>query len=269
MDLRVPSRREPREDGNVLCITPQSAGWSYVGFEVYTLEAGQELRAETEDMEVCLVLLAGVATVQTSKEAFVGIGKRMGVFEKTPPFSVYVPAFDQYSVLAETKLEVAVCKAPGKGTYPARLITPEEVGVEVRGYGSIERLVHNILPEQKDADSLLVVEVYTPDGHWSSYPPHKHDEDNLPHESYLEETYYHRIEPAQGFAIQRVYSDDRTLDETIVLQDGDAVLVPRGYHPCSAPPGYQLYYLNVMAGPVRTWKFHNDADHEWLMQKRG
>lgn len=269
MDLRVSSRKEPREDGNLLTITPESAGWTYVGFEVYTLEAGQELSSDTGDQEVCLVLLTGKATVRTRKETFEHIGQRMNVFEKTPAASVYVPARDQFTIEAETKLEVAVCKAPGKGTYPARYIAPEDVGVEIRGYGNIERQVHNILPEQKEADSLLVVEVFTPDGHWSSYPPHKHDQDHLPHESYLEETYYHRIEPAQGFAIQRVYSDDRSLDETLVLKDGDAVLVPRGYHPCSAPPGYQLYYLNVMAGPTRTWKFHNDADHEWLMQKRG
>jgi len=107
--------------------------------------------------------------------------------------------------------------------------------------------------------------MFTPNGHWSSYPPHKHDRDDLPRESYLEETYYHKIYPSTGFAVQRVYTDDRSLDETMIVKDGDAVLVPKGYHPVSAPPGYDLYYLNVMAGPKRTWKFHNDPDHEWLM----
>jgi 5-deoxy-glucuronate isomerase len=107
--------------------------------------------------------------------------------------------------------------------------------------------------------------VFTPNGHWSSYPPHKHDQDNLPHESYLEETYYHKVSPDTGFAVQRVYTDDGSLDETMVIRNGDAVLVPKGYHPVSAPPGYDGYYLNVMAGPVRTWKFHNDPAHEWLM----
>ena len=115
------------------------------------------------------------------------------------------------------------------------------------------------------ADSLLVCEVITPEGHWSSYPPHKHDQDNLPEESFLEETYYHRVNPAKGFALQRVYTEDRTLDETLAAQDRDTVLVPRGYHTVSAPPGYALYYLNVMAGPTREWAIANDPDHEWTM----
>ena len=136
--------------------------------------------------------------------------------------------------------------------------------MEVRGSGNAERRVHPILMSEGQAERLLVVEVLTPNGHWSSYPPHKHDQDDLPDESYLEETYYHKIQPPQGFAVQRVYTEDRSLDETMTVVDGDTVLVPRGYHAVSAPPGYDLYYLNVMAGPVREWKFKNDPDHEWL-----
>jgi 5-deoxy-glucuronate isomerase len=116
-----------------------------------------------------------------------------------------------------------------------------------------------------EADSLLVVEVLTPPGHWSSYPPHKHDRDDPPNETLLEETYYHRISPAQGFGMQRVYTDDRSLDEAIAFRDRDCVLVPRGYHTVSAPPGYAVYYLNVMAGPTRAWAFANDPDHEWTL----
>ena len=116
-----------------------------------------------------------------------------------------------------------------------------------------------------EADSLLVCEVLTPAGHWSSYPPHKHDRDALPRESFLEETYYHRDRPPRGFGVQRVYTDDRSLDETLTFGDGDFVLVPRGYHTVSAPPGYDSYYLNVMAGPVRHWVVANDPDHEWLL----
>jgi len=122
------------------------------------------------------------------------------------------------------------------------------------------------LPEWEMAENLLVVEVITPAGNTSSYPPHKHDEDKLPDESALEETYYHRINPPQGFAFQRVYTDDRELDEAMAVEDGDVTLVPRGYHPCAAIHGYELYYLNVMAGPRRTWKFHNAKEHEWLLK---
>lgn len=265
--LIVPSQA-PNEEGAVLRITPESAGWKYVGFEVYSLKKGQSLRRELGDIEACLVLLAGRAHITTKAEKWLDIGQRMNVFEKTPPYSVYVSAHDEYTVEATTDLELAVCTAPGKGSKPSRLISPDEVGVEIRGAGNIERQIHNILPEQREADSLLVVEVFTPEGNWSSYPPHKHDQENLPHESYLEETYFHKVNPAHGFAIQRVYTDDRSLDETLIIKDGDAALVPKGYHPVSAPPGYEVYYLNVMAGPIRTWKFHNDPAHEWVMENK-
>ncbi|MBD0381792.1 5-deoxy-glucuronate isomerase [Paenibacillus sedimenti] len=265
-DLIVHPHKQPLEDGNVLNITPESAGWQYVGFSVYRLEAGQTLRKQTGDNEVCLVLLTGQGHVKTNRASFNYIGRRMSVFEKIPPYSVYVPSNDCYEVEAVTALEIAVCEAPGRGTYDARLITPEQVGVETRGYGNLERQIHNILPEQEPADSLLVVEVFTPNGHWSSYPPHKHDQDNLPDESFLEETYYFRVEPDQGFAVQRVYTDDESLNETLIVKNGEAVLVSKGYHPVSAPPGYEVYYLNVMAGPTRTWKFHNDPAHAWIMK---
>lgn len=266
-NLIVSSAAARSDNGNVLTITPESAGWTYVGFEVYKLRAGEHLEQETGEQEVCLVLITGKANVATKEDKWDGLGNRMNLFEQTPPYSVYVPNGDKYDVEALTELEVAVCRAPGKGTYPARLIPPSEVGVEVRGKGNAQRFVHNILPEDKPADSLLVVEVFTPNGHWSSYPPHKHDQDNLPEESYLEETYYHKVQPEHGFAVQRVYTDDRSLDETLAVRNGDAVLVPRGYHPVSAPPGYDVYYLNVMAGPTRVWKFKNDPDHEWIFNE--
>ena len=135
---------------------------------------------------------------------------------------------------------------------------------EVRGSGSMERTIHHILMEDAAAESLLVTEVVTPAGHWSSYPPHKHDTNDPPKETQLEETYYHRLREASGFAVQRVYTADRTLDETVAVRDGDVVLVPRGYHTVSAAPGYELYYLNVMAGPVRKWCVTFDPEHEWL-----
>ncbi len=265
--LIVPAAQQPAADGSVLVITPESAGWQYVGFQAVRLSAGQVFRAETGDREVCLVLLGGMASVRTAQAEWPEIGARMSVFDKIPPYSVYVPGGDHYEVTALTELELAVCSAPAGGDYPARLIGPEQVGVEVRGSGSMERLVQNILPEGEPAHSLLVVEVFTPEGNWSSYPPHKHDRDALPDESLLEETYYFHVQPEQGFAIQRVYTDDRSLDETLAVKDGQAVLVPEGYHPVAAPAGYEVYYLNVMAGPTRTWKFHNDPDHEWMLRK--
>jgi 5-deoxy-glucuronate isomerase len=117
------------------------------------------------------------------------------------------------------------------------------------------------------ADSLLVTEVFTPQGNWSSYPPHRHDEDNFPDMTYLEETYYHRLNPSQGYGIQRVFTEDGSLDETMAVSDGDVVLVPKGHHPCGAPYGYEMYYLNVMAGPIRKWRFKNHPDHDWIYKR--
>jgi 5-deoxy-glucuronate isomerase len=258
---------DPDQQGRIHCVSPESAGWKYVGLEVYRLKKGDRLKRKTGTHEVCLVLLSGKANVKTGQKEFQGIGKRMSVFEKIPPYSVYVPSGDHYQVEALTDLELAVCSAPGKGTFPARLIAPEEVRQSNRGSGKMFRQIHDILPEDREADSLLVVEVFTPDGNTSSYPPHKHDTENLPHESYLEETYYHKIHPENGFAFQRVYNDDRSLDETMCIENGDVVLVPEGYHPVTTVPGYESYYLNVMAGPVRTWKFKNAPEHEWLFEK--
>jgi len=162
-----------------------------------------------------------------------------------------------------------VCTAPGSTPGDARLIGEDEMSREVRGTGTNTRYVRNILPQSRPADSLLVVEVITPGGHWSSYPPHKHDTATAEQETALEETYYHRLHPAQGFAFQRVYTDDRSLDETVCVEDGDVVMVPRGYHPVGAPHGYELYYLNVMAGPTRQWIFRNDPAHAWIVRKPG
>jgi 5-deoxy-glucuronate isomerase len=122
--------------------------------------------------------------------------------------------------------------------------------------------------EDKDVcDSLLVTEVFTPAGNWSSYPPHRHDQDDYPHITYLEETYYHRLNPREGFAFQRVFTEDGSLDETMAACDGDVVLVPKGHHPVGAPYGYESYYLNVMAGPLRKWRFKTHPDYEWLMKR--
>jgi 5-deoxy-glucuronate isomerase len=258
--LRV---RPEGKEGRVHHVTPKSANWSHVGFDLYRLSPGEPLSNQTFDREVCLVLVSGKAELWAGEMSFGVLGQRMSPFDG-PPAAVYVPADSHWRIEAETAVELAVCSAPGmSGVYAPRLIKVHDQ-IE-RGRGTNLRRVTNILPETDPAHALLVVEVITPPGHSSSYPPHKHDTDNLPHESLLEETYYHRLNPPQGFAFQRVYTDDRSLDEAIVIEDGDVTLVPKGYHPCGTLHGYALYYLNVMAGPHRVWKFHNDPDHEWMM----
>ena len=250
--------------GRVTHVTPRTAGWEHVGFDLHRLRPGDRAGAATGSREVCLVLVSGRARIAAGGEDFGVLGERMSPFEGVPA-AVYVPGQSEWSATAETEVELAVCSAPDTvGDLPARVIAPADLSKETRGSGTNTRHVTNILPEDQPAQSLLVVEVITPGGHTSSYPPHKHDRDNLPHESQLEETYYHRLNPPQGFGFQRVYTDDRSLDEAMAVEDGDVTLVPRGYHPCAACHGYDLYYLNVMAGPMRTWKFHNAPEHEWL-----
>jgi 5-deoxy-glucuronate isomerase len=161
--------------------------------------------------------------------------------------------------------EIALCWAPAKHGVEPALLSAGDVSPFKRGSGRTERTIHNLLMEDRPAESLLVTEVLTPGGNWSSYPPHKHDRDDPPRESYLEETYYHRTAQPEGFAVQLVYTDDRLLDAALQVRDGDVVLIPRGYHPVSAAPGYDLYYLNVMAGPRRRWLVTTDPHHRRLL----
>ncbi|MBV8854136.1 MAG: 5-deoxy-glucuronate isomerase [Sinobacteraceae bacterium] len=249
--------------GQVHHITPERAGWRYVGFEVLDLPPGQELLRDSPACELCLVLLSGVASVSAQDQKFASIGGRSNPFDGKP-FAVYVPPRSRVSVRAETACELAVCSAPAQGgRLQPRLIRPEQMSEEVRGTGTNTRYVRNILPQSEPAERLLVVEVLTPGGHWSSYPPHKHDSPQGG-ETQLEETYYHRFSRPGGFAFQRVYTEDRSLDESIAFEDRDVVLVPRGYHPVAAPHGFDLYYLNVMAGPERRWQFTNAPGYEFL-----
>lgn len=254
--------------GKVHDITPQSAGWGYVGFGLYRLAPGDIAAEATGDREAILVLVEGKARIAASGGDFGLLGERMSVFERTRPHCVYVPPDSSWQAVAETACTLAVCTAPGKGGRPAAFIS--DIGFEERGRGANTRYIHPIAMEDRDiADSLLVTEVFTPAGNWSSYPPHRHDEDDYPNMTYLEETYYHRLDPAQGFGFQRVFTEDGALDETMAVSDGDVVLVPKGHHPCGAPYGYDMYYLNVMAGPLRKWRFRNHPDHDWIVQAGG
>lgn len=265
--LLIQSETPNGEAGCLLDVTPESAGWRYIGFQMHRLKAGQALTGGADGRETCLVVLAGTADISIGGAGFKDIGGRDSVFDDAAPGAVYAPAGLSYTVTAKSQVELAVCSAPGKPGRAARAIATSEMSKEIRGSGTNTRYVRNILPQTQEADSLLVVEVITPGGHWSSYPPHKHDKAAAGKETVLEETYYHRLKPAQGFAFQRVYTDERDIDETLCVHDGDLVLVPRGYHPVGAAHGYDLYYLNVMAGPERSWIFRNDPQHAWIAQQ--
>jgi 5-deoxy-glucuronate isomerase len=258
-------RKPSGQVGRVHAITPETAGWSYVGFDLWRLAAGDTAEGRLDGREAILVLVEGHAQITAAGQDFGEMGARMDVFDRLPPHCLYVPPGADWRAVATSRCTLAVCTAPSAGRRPAQRLGPAGIALEDRGVGTNLRHIHNIAMEGRDvADSLLVTEVYTPGGHWSSYPPHRHDKDDFPDITYLEETYYHRLNPAQGFGIQRVFTEDGSLDQTMAVADHDVVLVPKGHHPCAAPHGIDMYYLNVMAGPRRNWRFALHPDFAFL-----
>ena len=264
MSLLVKAQREGM---TIARVTPETANWRYVGFAAYRMAQDEVLYVYENARESCIVVLSGAVSFDVGGEQYTSVGARDSVFEDSAPFALYVPPNVRVTVRAERDAELGVASAPAQGRYPARLIEPAQMKRSERGKGLNTRYVCDILPQTEPAESLLVVEVRTPSGHSSSYPPHKHDADQIPIESALEETYYHRLNPSQGFAFQRVYTDLRDIDESVAAEDHDVVMVPRGYHPVVVPYGYESYYLNVMAGPQRVWHFKNDPAHDWIARR--
>lgn len=262
---RLLRRQRQPSAGLLVSLTPTEAGWSYVHFQAYRLQRAERLDGETANRETALVILGGHCDVHAGDRRFDDVGDRENVWEKKPPYAILLPPGVSYTVHATSDLHLAVAAAPSERLSEPRLIAPPDVVAEERGAGQTYRYIQHILPPTAAAARLILVEVYTPGGNWSSFPPHKHDVEDPPRESYLEETYYHQVSPATGFAIQRVYTPDRSLDETMAVGNGDLVAVPRGYHPVVATPGHDCYYLNVMAGPTRAWNFQVDPDYAHLM----
>jgi 5-deoxy-glucuronate isomerase len=255
----------PSSDGTIVAVDPASAGWSYLDFTAYRLAAGQAVHRAADDRERLVLVLEGRAWVRAGANDFGVVGSRASVFDGPPPPVVLVAPGTPLEVVAEEASLVVVASAPGGPVSRTACVPPDEVLVEFRGAGQTERRIHHLLPPAATAGRLIAFEVFTPGGNWSSYPPHKHDTEDPPREARLEELYFYRFARPHGFALQRVYTPDRSLDEVMAPGDGDLVLVPAGYHPVGAPAGYDCYYLNVMAGPNRAWHFTVDPDHAWLM----
>ena len=254
-----------------LDITPQSAGWEFSGLRVLDLDAGASAEFFTGADEMIVLPLRGAATVHADDTDFQLAG-RYSVFAAVTDF-VYLPRDCAVTISSDGGGRFALPSARAERRLPARHVPAADVPVELRGAGQASRQVNNFCaPEVFTADRLIAVEVLTPGGNWSSYPPHKHDEVSAD-ESQLEEIYYFEIAPggpadSAGVGYQRVYTSGpgRDIDVTAEVHTGDAVLIPHGYHgPSMAAPGYDMYYLNVMAGPgERVWKFCDDPTHGWI-----
>jgi 5-deoxy-glucuronate isomerase len=251
-----------------LDITPERAGWGYSGLKVLELDPGAAHVFESGGDELIVLPLNGSCAVSADGERFTLEG-RDDVFERVTDFA-YVPRDATVGIASEHGGRFALPSARAKRRLDARYVAAEDVPVEVRGAGQASRQVNNFCsPEAFEADRLIAVEVLTPAGNWSSYPPHKHDEDVPGAETVLEEIYYYEVADG-GFGYQRVYGSGagRDIDVCAEVRTGDAVLLPHGYHgPSMAPPGYDLYYLNVMAGGgERAWRFRDDPDHAWIRE---
>ncbi|MQY14779.1 5-deoxy-glucuronate isomerase [Streptomyces sp. RB5] len=247
-------------------ITPESAGWGYSGLRVLELAPGEGHDLATGDAEHLVLPLAGACTV-TAGDASYELTGRDGVFGAPTDF-LYLPRDTRARITSTSGGRFALPSARCSRKLPVRHQPASAVPVELRGAGNCSRQVHNYcLPQTFDADRLLVCEVLTPGGNWSSYPPHKHDEHRPGEESELEEIYYFEV-AGDGMAYQRVYGTaERPLDVLAEVRGGDAVLIPHGWHgPSMAVPGYDLYYLNVMAGPGpdRAWLICDDPAHGWI-----
>lgn len=255
----------PTGDINTLItVGPEEAEWEFCSLTVLRLTAGTSWRGATGHDEVALVPLSGNCTV-TSGQTEWNIGGRPSIFAG-PTSSLYLPIGCDYTLTATTTLELAICGARAEQAFPPRLIGADEVEIEIRGAGNAARQINHIIKPDFPAQRLLVVEVFTPSGNWSSFPPHKHDIQRMPAEADLEEIYYYRIDPPDGFALQRLYTEDGRIDQAWTIRDGDLLLVPEGYHAFAVAHGYTGYYLNILAGadPVRTMQPADDPAYAWV-----
>jgi 5-deoxy-glucuronate isomerase len=262
-DLLIKPVSSETVSGETLLVTPESTGYQYLTLSIRKLLRGEKFHSEMAATELGMVVLGGRCSVESTSGSWSDIGSRAHVFDGLPT-AVYLPIKTEFTISADTDCELALCFSRAEETFPGRLVTPNDIEVEVRGGENATRQINHILKPEFPAQRLLLVEVYTPSGNWSSYPPHKHDIHNPPDEVDLEELYYYKVDRPEGYAIQRVYTRDRRLDQTLTVRDGELVLVPEGYHPVVAAHGYNVYYLNALAGSARSMAASDDPDYAWV-----
>lgn len=248
-----------------MLVTPESSEFDYLSFRARRLVKGESFSDETGNCELGLVVLGGRCSVDSSAGSWSNFGGRAHVFSGLP-YALYLPIETSFTVRAESDCDLAFCFCRAELSYPARLVTPDDVEVEVRGGANATRQINHILKPEFPAQRLLIVEVYTPSGNWSSYPPHKHDVHNPPDEVDLEEIYYYKVDHPDGYAIQKVYTPNRNIDATLTVRDGELVLIPEGYHPVVAAHGYNVYYLNALAGSARSMAASDDPAYAWVRE---
>jgi len=262
-------RRQPRETGYTPIVTAGERGLRYLSFGLLRLAPGAAWGFAYDGTETVLVLLGGRCEFAAGGQRWPQMGERETVFSPAGakgvpprPAALYAPPGCEVEVKAHTDVEVAVCMARAEGGPRPTLIAPDQVGIREVGEGTFRRRIHDIVTaESLPGARLLVGETYNEPGCWSSYPPHKHDADDPPREHALEEVYHYRVDPPEGFGLQRVYGDG--FDEAYAAGNGDTAVITQGYHPVAAAPGYRLYYLWMLAGERRELVWREDPAHAW------
>jgi len=248
--------------GELISFSREEAGWEWMSFRVIRLNPGEALESSSRIEESVLLLLGGTCQADWGSGRQL-IGKRKNVFDGLP-YAIYLPAGTRATLRAKTVCEIAQCTVPSQKRSEPKLITPQDCGTGLRGGENSSRQIVEVIRPDFPADRLVVFEVYTPGGNWSSYPPHKHDVHNPPAEVDLDEIYYYRIQEPNGFALQNLYHSGNGKDVVVKARDGDVVLVRDGFHPVVAGPGYDVYYLNFLAGTSRTMSITEDRNHTWI-----
>lgn len=266
------------DPGLLLDITPAAAGWEFIAFQVRRLNDGETWRFSTVDEELAIITLSGQYIVSTNRGDWQEVGARPNVFAGIA-HTLYLPRDTKGAVTAIGGGEFAVARVPCACERQPFLVRPQDVKTFIRGGDNATRQINQLIPPGAPVERLVIVEVYTPAGSWSSYPPHKHDV-HRPNsqgglfEADLEEVYYFRSDRPNGFAFQHIYTDENSplhrqghpIDAVIKVSDGEAVIVPEGYHPVASPPGYTTYYLNVLAGSAQSLACVDDPAHAWIKE---
>ncbi|MFZ5825879.1 MAG: 5-deoxy-glucuronate isomerase [Bacillota bacterium] len=256
-------RRPPRSKGRIDIANPGEE-LKLVGLSLLRLDEQESYAGNTGAEEVALVILGGKARITSASQDLGLLGERASVFEGSA-HAVYLPCYTSYQVTAATSVEIALCRAPSERPGRVQVVRPADVVVNQRGKDLFQRRVEDIVADNVEADHIVVGETFNLAGNWSSYPPHKHDVENLPVESEMQEIYLFKIQPQQGFAVQVIYTADGEIDQAYRILDGDVTLLPKGYHPVAAAPGYQVYYLWAIAGTThRQMRPNDDPAHAWV-----
>jgi 5-deoxy-glucuronate isomerase len=244
-------------------IQPEQGQLNLLSLALLSLAPGESWQGNFPGREASLIILGGKADLQAQDQHWPEVGARENVFAGRA-YAAYIPAGGEIAVKALTPLEIAFFTAPATRAGEVFLVRPEDIVAREVGRESWQRSVQNILDARHPVERLLVGETYNLPGGWSSYPPHKHDEFLPEKEVSLEEVYHFRLNPPQGFGFQRIYSPVAGLDEAYVIKNGDSVVIPCGYHPVAAAPGYALYYLWGLAGEKREMRPREDDAHSWV-----